>query len=533
MKVFTSTNIRGSLILKKFLWATLLLATVLSVQLPAINRPYLGHFSGYQNSVMAAIARNMLHTDFKEWFLPKIDLIIAGQKALHINQYPIPSLLAALGKRFCGGTLEFWGRFQAIIFNLIAILLMGIITARLHAPPTGWIAATIFALSPLTIIYGQCFMCESIAMAVMLLGLLILLPNDKTLLNTPRCCLAGFLFSIVLVSRIHFFIFMPCFIYLIIRNRQANAIAGCFCFLLTSGLIAIPWYGYTYFITSHFDNVLTSMFLQDAEWKFFDPKFLLNAEYWQRVFDTMVLRMLTPIGFTFLLLGSVMVPFSLFPYRFAVIGVLLGSSIVFIWPSKVMEHDFYLYGMLPFAILLAAIAVYEIWNRCISLRNKFTVILFFVIFLACSARFFLHPIFKVPVDTLHFPLIAEILQQEIKPDDKVVVFGANTPDLFYYLDRGGWSSEFVELKGRVPAYLKNSKRPSTILQDFIELEHAMKDPVAWVEYLAKHGVAYLITTNRFEIQRFPVLLKHLRTKYQERIIPGVSSSCYVFRLSNK
>ena len=44
---------------------------VLSVQLPAIQRPFTGDYASYQGTVMAAIARNMVRENFSELLLPK------------------------------------------------------------------------------------------------------------------------------------------------------------------------------------------------------------------------------------------------------------------------------------------------------------------------------------------------------------------------------------------------------------------------------------------------------------------------------
>ena len=127
----------------------------LGVQMVAIQRPYIGHYASYQATVMASISRNMIRENFSQLLLPKTDIIIGGERSLHLNQYPFPSLFAALGSRFLGGSLEFWGRFQAIFFNLLCVLLMGLIGRRLFDPRVGWSAAGIFALSPLSLIYGQ------------------------------------------------------------------------------------------------------------------------------------------------------------------------------------------------------------------------------------------------------------------------------------------------------------------------------------------------------------------------------------------
>ncbi len=139
-----------------------LVIVVLSIQMAAIERPYLGHFSSYQ-LVMASMARNMVREDFTDLLLPKVDMLLNGKKALHLNQYPFPSVLAALGVRNFGGSFEFWGRVQAIFLNLLSALFLALIALRLFDKRTGLTAFFIYLLSPFTLIYGQCFMSEPLS----------------------------------------------------------------------------------------------------------------------------------------------------------------------------------------------------------------------------------------------------------------------------------------------------------------------------------------------------------------------------------
>jgi len=140
--------------------AVVTLLYVLVIQGVGIQRPFMGHYASYQGTVMASMARNMVRENFSNIFLPKTDVILQGQKSLHLNQYPFPSLLVAGAVKFVGGSYEFWGRFQAILFNLFSILLPFFIAQRLFGRAAALTSAIIFALSPLTVVYGQSFMSE-------------------------------------------------------------------------------------------------------------------------------------------------------------------------------------------------------------------------------------------------------------------------------------------------------------------------------------------------------------------------------------
>ena len=509
----------------------ILLAGVLAVQLSHIQRPYFGHFASYQNVVMASVSRNMIRENFTDLLNPKTEVLVAHKKSLHLNQYPTPSLIAALGSRYVGGSLEFWGRFQAVLFNLCSILLIGLIATRLKSPDFGWITATIFAFSPFTLIYGQMFMCEPIALCSMLLSLFLLLPKDSSAEpSMVRITLAGLAFAITLLSRIHYLIFIPCCYFMIVKRFTFSDLFKTFWFTFVSFAMATPWYAYTYYMTHHCDYVMTSMFLQGEEWKFFDRHFLRQPEYWKRIFDAISQTMLTPLLFSMFLLGFFSASRRSFAYRLALMGILLGFSLVLIWPSKLVEHDFYLYGAFPFVCLMTAFAIEAMGNYFPVLKKKSAIVIVVLLYLFVSARYFSHPIFKYPEQNLNFLKIATSLDRQIGPNDRIAVLGANAPDLFYYLNRPGGALEFTGFGKGLPKYMYHKTRSAAVLRELKEFADA-KDPIALLECCVRHGTVYLITTSREELDKYPEVLSYLKRNYQEITSQAITPYCYAFRFS--
>ncbi len=197
-------------------------SSVLFVQMIKISRPYSGHFSSYQANGNASIARNMLKENFSECHLPKTDILIGGKKSLHLNAYPMPALLAALGVRLWGGSLEFWGRFQAVLFNLMTIILVGLIAAHWFNSFTGWTALLIYAFSPFSILYGQGFFSEPGAVFFTLLSIFLIKKNEKEN-SLLRISLAGFCFSVGILARIHFVLLLPAFLLHVAGTKKAEA----------------------------------------------------------------------------------------------------------------------------------------------------------------------------------------------------------------------------------------------------------------------------------------------------------------------
>jgi hypothetical protein len=505
---------------------------VLGVHLYKIDRPLFGHFSSYQNVGMAAMARNMIRENFADIFNPKIDLVIDGKRALHLNQYPFPSLIAAAGCRFVGGSLEFWGRFQAVIFNLISIFLIAGIGHRLVSKPFGLLSAVIFALSPFGLIYGQMFMCEAMALCASLLGLYLLVGRGHSnIILMSKIVLAGLCFSVALMNRIHFLVLCPCYFLIIAKKPYGPNLLRFFLFLAVSVGVASIWYFHTYAMILRADHVYTSFFLQGEEWKFFDKQFLLSSEYWKRMFDTFGLWMLTPLFFPFFFLGFISGSWRHPGFRLAAAGSALCVFMMVFWASKLVEQDFYLYGIFPFVCFMTAYAVDRVRQQWPVIEKASVVLLFVFIYFLVSARFFLHPLYKFP-EKNHIHLgIAANLKKDIPEDARVIVIGPNTPDLFYYLDRPGWAIEFTSVGKKAAKYLINPRRSDKALKDFKTMEAAMADPVTWIQYYIGQGADYLVTTEREVFDENDQVLRYLLRHHERINDPSVSKDCYVFRLN--
>ena len=509
---------------KRLVYFIFLSVLVLGVQTIRIQRPFLGHYASYQATVMASISRNMIQENFSDLLLPKTDLIISGKKSLHLNQYPFPSLIAALGVKLFGGTLEFWGRFQAIICNLISALFLGLIALRLFNEATAWLSVATFLLSPYTMIYGQAFMSESMALTFLLLAWFLLVRVEPKKLNLFNLICAGISLSISITGRFHLILFYPLFALFLFLTQKEQRILKIVVFSLLSFAMPIGWYLHTYFASLNQANVHTNLFFQ-ATGQNAGADLLLKIKYWKKVFDIISQMVLTPFLFPFFLLGFILGDRRKTGFWIAFGGIAFGLLTILLASEKIMKHDFYLYGTFPFMALLTAHALDLISQKFPVLRTYRMGIFVTFLYFGVSSRFFLNPIFTVPSESKNFLLAAKDVQLKTQPDNRIIVFGNDPATTLYYSDRPGWLLQPNLIGTPLFSYQKHPLRGHRGLAEAQELENAMKDPVSWFEYLKSQGASYLVVPVKTELDSVPQLLSYLKARSMR-----VSNESEVFSL---
>ncbi len=508
--------------MKKILPVLFLVGTVLGIQMAAINRPYAGHFASYQATVMASMARNMATESFSDLLNPKTDVLIAGKKALHLNQYPFPSVIAGAGFKFVGGSMEFWGRFQAVIFNLVSILLVGLCGAILFGSAAGWVAAFIFAFSPYTLIYGQAMMSESMSLAFFLAAFYFLIRRQNLSINS--CILSGFLLSIAIAGRVHFVIFIPVFMAAVWWGNTQNRFSRLIFFGLTAMALPAAWYGYTWYKSHQVLNVHTTMFMQLGGG---GEKEKMGLEFLLRSFNIVFQRLLTPVVFPFVVAGIFMAPTKGKPLL-VFLGFALGFLLFVLTPEKIIKHDFYLYAWQPFLVWLAAAAVSQIASRKPALASPKILTAALMLYLAVSTRYFFNPIFLAPAEEKKIPALGAEIQKLTQPGDKIVLAGENPALLIYYANRPCWTLQFNLLGKPLSGYRKSAMAKV----DYAEIEReevAMKEPISWFQYLYDQGASYLIIQEKAESIYSQALTDYLDAWFQ--LISDPSAPYAIYRLT--
>lgn len=516
------------MISRKWILAILCSLAVIYLQTFRIERPYLGHFASYQGTVMAEISRNMIREDFPGIFLPKTDvLIVEPWRTLHLNQYPFPSVLAAAGVKFFGGSLEFWGRFQAILFNFFSVVLLALIAATLWGSMAGWTAGILFLLAPFSLIYGQMFFSEPQALFFLLLAFWLLLRSKAHVTPRWKIVLSAFCFSVAVTSRVHYVLFLPAYVFFALQRTRRLVTAGAY--VVTALILPAFWYGFTYLVLMVEPmRVHTTLFSQMTAFEGAGAGASLFAlSYWKHVLLIFGGRMLTPMIFPFALWGAVML-FKARVYRILFFLIAAGGLIpVFLLPQKILDHEFYLYGFFPFVILAASFCISRILAVETRVVRPWSIAIFLFLFAAISLRLSIRPMFVVSSGEQRALVAVNAARELSEPSDIFIVGGEDTAPVSYYLDRRSYGLSF-EKPRTLPSYYWN--RSFTLGQRSVlsEMETAMQDDVAYLQYLKKMGASYVLLIGRSCFESRPELIGYLRSRAFDLSSPG--DDFFLFRL---
>jgi len=261
-------NQENKVSLFSFILFLILIASFL-IKNPFIVQPFLGHFGSYQ-SVLGMVAYEFAKADFANFLYPNSFMLTAGKPSLEMVYHPFSSFAAAFLWKVFGGNLDYWGRFQAMLFSGLSTVLIYLSAWRLTKRKSYalW-SAFLFAFSPMGLIYGRVLMNESLALAALLASLYLLLIWRESLRNRTLI-FSGLLFSLLLIFRLHYICFLPVFLLLIILTSQKKLFSSILFSTAAFPLTAL-WFFHTYWVTLHFPNVHTSLFTQVAARSFPDP----------------------------------------------------------------------------------------------------------------------------------------------------------------------------------------------------------------------------------------------------------------------
>lgn len=469
---------------------------------------------------MASMARNMERENFTDLWRPKTDLLLMeGKRSYHLNQYPFPSVFAGWGHHQFGGSYEFWGRFQAILFNLLSILLLFFMSYRLFNETVAWITATIFGLSPYTLIYGQSFMSEAFALFLFLAAMWVLVRRNQ--ISFFSISLAGFLLSASLTGRIHFVLFFPVFILILWSKRASFTSLAMFSFF--AFLMPAIWYGHTYHASGHWTNVHTSVFLQLGMPSSHADLSLTECG---RKIIRLFLIMLTPLLLPFFLLGWK----PLWELRknllFVISGIFCGALLSIVFFRKVMDHDFYLYAAFPFVVLTTALGVERIWERFPILQRKFMVLFQIALYLGCSVFLARNALYNIPGDEVRLVKTGREVRDLVPVEDRLVVASVHPAVFLYYVDRPAWNMTLTNRE--LDAYRTNPKFKKKEAAALKELEAAMKNAISWLQYYRSKGASYLVAPEKHVLERESSFLAYLKANFRQ--ISTSVDDFYLFRL---
>jgi len=329
------------------LFAIVLLS--LLIKNPFIDQPFISHFGSYQ-SIVAMIAHNFEKQNFLNFLHPTSFLLINGLPALEMIYYPLDSLVAAAFWKLLGGSLDYWGRFQAMLFTAVSTILIYLSAKKIYDIRFGLLSAFFFSFSPMMLIYGRSFMNEPAAMAF-LIGSFLMIQHSSERKGSVYVFLAGILLSFSIILRLHFVTALPAiFFFSTYQQTLTKKMLGLF--LLGVVLPASLWFLYTYYVSITYTNIHTSLFAQLEARRFPDPLLLSSQFYVQVIGKAFLFRLWGPISLIFICIGF----FSIRGTKSQWLWIFFISTIglIILIPTKYFSHPFYLMPLIFPGSFLAA-----------------------------------------------------------------------------------------------------------------------------------------------------------------------------------
>lgn len=501
-----------------------------------LTRPLLGNFGDYQAG-QAMVSKFLLENHFSTWLYPQVNVLVGGSPSLVLLFFPVCSLIAAFLFSLFGGSLDFWGRLQALVFFGAASIYLFRLVARFFEEKTALAALIAFSFSPLTIIYGQSFQNE---MATVFFSLVFFYHLVRFLdKRSPVDFLVSSLaLSGVLLTRPNgLYLIVPAFYLGLsndpkhtgLRGKQIRAVV----FLFITGLIfPALWQSHIWRLSQTSSHVYMSIFPQLAVRSTFFSPLVFHYDYYRGLLDNLVGVTFTPIGFTLLIVGILSASFRNRSHGFFILWALsfLFSSLLI--PRKLIDHNFYLLHLVVPASPLIGYGFWKlvdpIWQdrkRLYKWVGSFLVVSFLV-----SMRYALHPAFKTPASEAHMLRVAKKLGEVTeKSKSRIIVQGTRT--VLYYADRYGWAAFSVKRGFELSDYYKLTNWQNLTPEKRQLQNEAMKDPVSYLEYLRnEEGATHLVITSPSGFYQNENFAQYVHKKYP--LVYQEKDACLIFSLSS-
>ncbi len=498
--------------MQKALIGILLLAA--GLRAAALGQPYLGNFSSYQ-LISASMSRFFLREHFSGLFMPKIDFLIEGSPGLHLHYFPVASLAAALMSWALPLALDITGRLQAMFFSLGTVVLLYAIGLRLRGRAFGLIAALVYAVSPISIIYGQSFMNEAAGVFLVTLSLYAFLRG--------WAWLGVVAIGLSIVTRLNsFYVFLPVLFLWVLRdgNFQWRRAFSWVLLCALACLLPLAWYGHTYFVPLTNPHVYICMFPQLGRQM---PGAGLNAEFLAVFAKTLGTLDFTPLGLLLLLIGLGLKG-SRTRAHLWILAWFFGVVISFLMiPQKIVDHNFYTLHLIPPAAFLIASALQWLYAkipRCLFAPAAVLLIL------SCLGFAYGPVVNTVLPENQDVMQTAAVANSVLPPDAVIVAARGSANSLLYYCDRRGW--DFMTSPAQQIPYAMHFRWRFLSPAERERREKAFLVPNAWLEILREQGAEYFIAAGPEEWKDNPAFGEYLQTHY--RNIAPAGNACVIYDL---
>ncbi|MBI4970708.1 MAG: glycosyltransferase family 39 protein [Candidatus Omnitrophica bacterium] len=475
-----------------FLFALILVYSFLT-KIWGLSRPFLGNFASYQ-LMTVDVAKFILMKGPSAVFLPMTFCSASGEPGLILLNFWAPAVVAATLFKLFGVSIVFWGRFQMVVFAVLATWVLYLFVKERWGERVALWSAFIFNLSPLTTIYGQSFMNDMPALFLTLLAFYLAGKSGQ------KDFAAGIVTGILITLRIHLGVLLLPLGFLAKKNRLW--------FLLPAVLTPLAWYGWIYWVTRHSDNVFMSMFPQIEMYGQGSPFHLfMTLGFYKQIIYYFVRYLLTPIG-------VIILPFALWNSwkkkedKVLWLWLLALAVSMVVLPRKYHDHNFYLWHWIaPLAIILGGYFD-GVFEKTKKFRPVWICLGFTAIFLNSFLAF--KPAFVTPRADEKIVPLSKAIQRMALPEDRIIVATHEArPEYIPLSERIGWPFELDSTREDLPLYFHFKSLNNLSDEERSQRDSAFRDPIRWIEYLKSKGAKYFFVVNPQDIQSKRALFEYL------------------------
>jgi hypothetical protein len=476
----------------KVLAALFLLA--IALHLIGIRQPFLGNFAQHQTDYATVVQR---WVEEPAGPFPSVMRFMArGQNRIFLGDFPLNVTLAALLAK-AGLPIESAGRGLSALFFFLSLYPFYQIALRVFRnKQSAFLALLIFVFSPLTLIYGQAFLLEMTALCYGLIGYYLFLRWRETD-SLALLLTAGLSFSMMLATRIYFAPAVLPLIFLFWDKQKARFLARKEAWLFAVVILALPiaWQLYAKQAAQAQNDQSSLADNLKVFAAFTDPVLrqnFMNPAFFVPIAKTVILKLLNPLGFLFLLSGFT----ASFPKRtklFLLSFIFAFLPLFILTPRKFVEFDYYFLPLVPAAALWAAMAVQSL--PAVWLKPRAHLIT--LIYLGLSLRFSLAPMIKIPDYDKNVLAAAAEVREKVPARARVIASHGTSTSFLYYTHRDGWA---FTLEDQITGAVRN-------------LEDTQGDAIERLERFRSQGASYFAVADPSHLQKNPAFFDYLNASY--------------------
>lgn len=419
-------------------WWLLVLLCV-GVRVVNIQRPLLGNFAT-KNVTYAMIARNWATGRASIW-RPTTDHMAGSDRGWHLTELPVSAYLAGAGWRWLGGSLDVWGRGLSVACSALSLVLLFGLVQRWHSRAAAWGAGAMFALAPVSIIFGQSFMLEAPLVCLCLATTWFL---EAWLARRGWWCLplAGVMLMLATFTKIYVLVLAVPWLFRAwtgLRTHDGPRAWPRLASFVAIGGLAISgplyWYADAFALSATNDARAERVFFsirRSATENLAANPVLRSADFYRQMLDDLAGIVLTPVGFGLALVGLVDRASRRHLPWLASLGLL-----VLVLPLKFYKLNYYWLVVLPPLCVLVGIGWQKVQERLQPSRWCLAGLL--VVSGVFSMRHAWQPAFVTPGEDRSVVTAAARLQDFVASDERIVTMHGSTTDLLYYCNRAGWA----------------------------------------------------------------------------------------------